>query len=111
LIRCLQDKLPTVYCADPDEIVFFDQNGVRVEHELKEITELVLDSAPWCGLVNLGDNLLCPPRAFHPNKRMDGRVVLATSPSPEHLRSFSHENTANEYCMPTWSWEDLYCGK
>jgi len=60
-----------------------------------------------CALVNLGVNLELVPKVFAPHSRV-GRVVVATSPNREHWSTFSHENPARTYCMPTWEWGPLY---
>jgi hypothetical protein len=110
LIRRLQRKMVTIYCDRPDSAHVFSDKGVRTVDLTFErrISELDTNSH-CCALVNLGDALQQLPLQFYPSDRL-GRVVVATSPNPKHLERFK-EHASFKYYMPTWNWDDLYCGR
>jgi len=111
LVRRLQEQLVTIYCDNEYYAYVFSNDGVRAVDLRKQtrIQELDTDDQS-CALVNLGDRLTQPPDHFYPNIRR-GRVVIATSPNEKHLSKFSRERKAGDYCMPTWTWNDLYCSR
>ncbi|KDQ19358.1 hypothetical protein BOTBODRAFT_41603 [Botryobasidium botryosum FD-172 SS1] len=109
LVRRLQKERETVYCGDGAFVHVFTHSGVRKVplSSLARIKELD-EHRHCCALVNIGGNLKQPPSQFYPERR-EGRLVVATSPNPEHSASFSKENVAKILWMPTWDWEELYC--
>ncbi|KIL69383.1 hypothetical protein M378DRAFT_21547 [Amanita muscaria Koide BX008] len=108
LLRRLANGMTTVYCDRGAYVHIFDDTGVRrlTLSDGSRIPELD-NNSECCALVNLGDKLKLVPDVFYPQLRK-GRVVVATSPSKEHWRSFSHEHLARVCCMPTWEWGPLY---
>jgi hypothetical protein len=110
LVRRLQNKMETIYCDRPQIAYMFSKDGVKAidlkaTERIPELDETSLCSA----LVNLGDALEQPPLHFYPTLRL-GRVVIATSPNPNHLGHFREHEPAIYY-MPLWNWNDLYCGR
>jgi hypothetical protein len=111
LVRRLQQRLDTIYCDRTGFAHVFTGNGVRrVDLGTNSRIHDLDSNSNCCALVNLGDQMVHAPAHFYPITRR-GRVVIATSPNPEHLVTFSKEHEASTYCMPTWSWEDLYCSR
>ena len=109
LIRRLQEKLVTVFCNQKGFAHVFSDAGVKkvLLKDGSRILELD-ENSHCCALVNISDRLESVPFQFYPDERR-GRVAVATSPNPAHLANFSHEHSVSTYCMPTWSWSDLYC--
>jgi hypothetical protein len=110
LVRRLQQKMVTIYCDQPGIAHVFGDDGVRAIDLTSEgrISELGNNSL-CCALVNLGDALPHLPLQFYPARRL-GRLVVATSPDPKHVECFKEHNCFTYY-MPTWNWNDLYCGR
>jgi len=63
-----------------------------------------------CALVDVNPGLLEVPSQFQPSRDRQGRVVVATSPNPDHITVFKEDN-ARTYYTPTWNWADLYCAR
>ena len=61
-----------------------------------------------CALAN--PDLLEVPSQFRPSLERRGRVVVATSPDPDHVTRFK-QDVARTYYTPTWKWADLYCAR
>jgi hypothetical protein len=69
----------------------------------------VLDkSTHSCVLVDINPDLLEVPSQFRPSPKRRGRVVVATSPNPDHVTTFKQDH-ARTYYTPTWKWPNLYC--
>lgn len=101
----------TIYCGHKRFAYVFSDTGVRKVDMMyvARISELDKNSH-CCALVDIGDQVLQPPDPFYPSMRR-GRVIIATSPDPKHLETFSKQHPASTYFMPTWSWSDLYCSR
>jgi hypothetical protein len=110
LVHRLQAKMVTIFCNVGDYAHVFSDSGVRRVSLLDEdrIPELDRNSHS-CALVNLGAELLQPPKQFYASNRR-GRLVIAASPNPDHVACFKECPTLTYY-MPTWNWDDLYCGR
>ena len=110
LVHRLQAKLVTIFCNVRGYAHVFSDKGVRRISLNDEDRIPELDYNPRsCALVNLGAQLLQLPEQFYPSHRL-GRLVVAASPNPEHVSCFQ-ERPALTYYMPTWDWDDLYCGR
>jgi len=110
LVHRLQAKLVTIFCNVRGYAHVFSDKGVRRISLNDEDRIPELDDNPRsCALVNLGAQLLQPPEQFYPSHRL-GRLVVAASPNLEHVSCFQ-ERPALTYYMPTWDWDDLYCGR
>jgi len=110
LVHRLQAKLVTIFCNTPKYAYLFSDNGVS-KFSLADGARIPeLDNNPRsCALVNVGSMLKLPPEQFFPSERL-GRLVVAASPNPDHVTCFK-ERPAITYYMPTWDWDDLYCGR
>lgn len=110
LVHRLQSEMVTIFCDAASYAHVFSSSGVRRVSLLSEDRIPELDTNPRsCALVNLGVELLLPPVQFYPSKRL-GRLVVAASPNPVHVTCFK-EHPAVTYYMPTWDWDNLYCGR
>ena len=108
LVRRLQAKLPTVYCDHESYVHIFTESGVtKVQLMSDSLISELMTNVHCCALVNIGPDVLQPPKQFNPKARK-GRVVLATSPNQDHVRAFWKEWKCVSYCMPTWNWPELY---
>jgi hypothetical protein len=110
LVHRLQAKMVTIFCNVGSYAHVFSDSGVRRVSLLGEDRIHELDRNPRsCALVNLGARLLQPPAQFYPYDRL-GRLVIASPPNPVHVTCFK-EHPALTYYMPTWDWDNLYCGR
>lgn len=110
LVHRLQAKMVTIFCNVGGYAHVFSDSGVRRVSLLDEDRIPELDRNPRsCALVNLGAELLHPPAQFYASNRR-GRLVIAASPNPDHVVCFKERPTLTYY-MPTWDWDDLYCGR
>ena len=111
LVWRLQEKKPTVYCSSKNHAYVFTSTGVQLASLSDGKRIEVLDkSIHCCALVDVNPNLLEVPSQFQPSLRRRGRVVVATSPNPDHITTFKQDD-AKTYYTPTWEWADLYCAR
>jgi hypothetical protein len=115
LVVRLKEKKPTVYCDNATYAHVFTHTGVE-KVWLKDIhiaprIDVLDKSINSCGLVDLNPELTEVPSQFRlgPSVQRLGRVVVATSPNPNHVGAFKF--SAETYYMPTWGWSDLYCAR
>jgi hypothetical protein len=111
LVWRLQEKKPTVYCSNKHACIRVHQYwGSEVSlRDGKRIEELD-KSIHCCALVDINPDLLEVPSQFQPSLDRRGRVVVATSPNPDHVTVFKQDH-AKTYYTPTWKWADLYCAR
>ncbi len=111
LVWRLQEKKPTIYCDDDTRAYVFTSTGVKEVSLLnRERIELLDKSIHCCALVDVNPNLLKVPSQFQPSLDRQGRVVVATSPNPDHVTAFKQDH-ARTYYTPTWKWADIYCAR
>lgn len=108
LVRRLQEGKETVYCNNAAFAYVFTSTGVEQVLVKDGVRIKVLDESPInCALVNISPGLSEVPPPFHPENR-HGRLVVATSPNPDHVTAF-RESGVSRYTLPTWQWVDIYC--
>jgi len=111
LVWRLQEKKPTVYCNDNTCAYVFTSTGVKeVSLSNRKRIEQLDKSTDCCALVDINPDLLEAPSQFRPSLTRQGRVVVATSPNPDHVTIFKQDH-ARTYYTPTWKWADLYCAR
>jgi len=111
LVWRLQAKKSTVYCKDNTCAYVFTSTGVeKVSLSNRRRIEQLDKSTHCCALVDINPGLLEVPSQFQPSLDRQGRVVVATSPNPDHITAFK-EDHARTYYTPTWKWADLYCAR
>jgi hypothetical protein len=100
--------LITIFCNRGSVAYVFNEKGM-LEVDLQKASHLweLKTNSHCCALVNLSDRMDKAPEVFYLNDCC-GRVIIATSPNADHLSNFSKEHMANTYCMPTWSWCDIF---
>ncbi len=109
LVWRLQEKKQTVYCNSKTYAYVFTDTGVdRVPLKDEERIKALDKSIDCCALVDINPDLLAVPSQFRPFAGRRGRVVVATSPNPDHVTTFKQDD-AKTYYTPTWKWVDLYC--
>jgi hypothetical protein len=77
--------------------VFMDSGVQRVTLEKGKRIEALDKSIHCCGLVDINPNLLDVPSQFHPFPERRGRVLVATSPNPDHVIAFKQNHTETYY--------------
>jgi hypothetical protein len=111
LVWRLQEKKPTIYCSHKSHAYVFTDTGVqRVPLMDGNRIEVLDKSIHCCALVDVNPDLLEVPSQFHPSLDRQGRVVVATSPNPDHVTAFKQDH-ARTYYTPTWKWADIYCAR
>ncbi len=109
LVWRLQEKKPTIYCNHKSYAYVFTDTGVRRVLLMDGNRVEVLDkSTHSCVLVDINPDLLEVPSQFRPSLKRRGRVVVATSPNPDHVPTFKQDH-ARTYYTPTWKWPNLCC--
>ena len=98
----------TVDCDNDKFAHVFSNDGVKKVEAGWQIPELA-DDPRSCVLVNLAANLVTPPFPFLACGRKGG-VVIAATPDPRHVLPYK-ERGIGIHRMPTWNWDDLYCGR
>jgi hypothetical protein len=111
LVWRLQEKKPTIYCSNKTHAYEFTSTGVnRVSLRDGKRIQALDKSVHCCALVDINADLLEVPSQFGPSLDRQGRVVVATSPDPDHITAFKQDH-AGTYYTPTWRWDDLYCAR
>ena len=111
LVWRLQEKKSTVYCDDNTSAYVFTSTGVKeVSLSNRKRIEQLDKFTQCCALVDINTDLLEVPSQFRPSPDRQGRVVVATSPNPDHVTAFKQDH-AMTYYTPTWKWTDLYCAR
>jgi hypothetical protein len=111
LVWRLQEKKPTIYCSNKTHAYVFSSTGVQLVFLRDgQRIEALDESIHCCALVDVNPDLLEVPSQFQPSLRRRGRVVVATSPNPDHVTAFKQDH-AMTYYTPTWKWADIYCAR
>ena len=111
LVWRLQQKKPTIYCSNKTHAYVFTSTGVqRVSLRDGKRIDVLDKSIHCCALVDVNPDLLEVPSQFQPSLARQGRVVVATSPNPDHITAFKQDH-AMTYYTPTWKWADIYCAR
>lgn len=109
LVWRLQEKKPTIFCSHKSYTYVFTDTGVQRVPLMDGNRIEVLDKFTHsCVLVDINPDLLEVPSQFRPFPNRRGRVVVATSPNPDHVTAFKQDHVRTFY-IPTWKWPDLYC--